>query len=276
MAFIQAGQPLDVYLRILLFGKAGSGKTGIAGTFPAPLMIHASSEGGYKTFQQNNGTNLFPVELIGDRHQAWIQGANGGQKISDELSGVAQRLNTALSVPPEYRPFKTVVVGGLSVIQRMFISEAMKRYPSEKHTQKMWGYVQNVMLKLTQEFFALPCHVILEANSKDIVDDGRIRGYEPDLQGQGKNHVLNSVDLSMLVRQDMAGQVTGQIARSGETEIKKRFAAALGQHTLPIPQPSYDFFAEKLGLPAFPGVDPNHPRCRGLWPLGHQQWRPVS
>ncbi len=264
MKMIAPNTPTDINLRLLVFGESGVGKTSFAGTFPSPLLIHCTTEGGWKTFATRNGS-LFQVAEVGDTHSAWVNGIPGGVRISEDVSTLSRRIQQEAFAGTF--PFKTVVVGGFSVIQRLVFAEAEKVY-GDRDRYKLLGYVLNWVLRVIQDFFNIPCHVIIEANLKQVYSNDVLTGVTPDITGAGGRHIINSCDFGIFMEQN-TGVVTGQLHPTNVTKTKKRFAPLLAKHTGPVRDISYDFFSEELGpnlIPDIRDADPNHPRCRGVWP----------
>jgi hypothetical protein len=269
MKIIPPGQPTDTYLRILVFGDYNSGKTSFAATFPAPLLIHCVTEGGYKTFETGQG-NLFPVAPVGETHSAWVAGLQGAVRVSEDVSTNSQNIqrmafNGTL-------PYQTIVIGGFSIIHGLVVSEAEKIHSGERNNFAKWGYLLNWITRIIQDFFNHPCNGIIEANLKEKRgDNGRVLGLMPDIDGKGCGRLLNAVDFGVYMQQINPGQFTGQIHQTGDVKTKKRFALALADHCSQVQNMSYDFFVEWLGLPNVMEADPNHPRCQpGVWPYkGH-------
>lgn len=261
--------PRSVGLRLLIYGLWKCGKTRIALTFPAPLLIHPIVETGFDTaFYQ--GRYLAQPVALGQTHAAKLRG-QGGVSIRKELDTWIEWLHT--TALQGQCPYQTVAIGGFSDMLRMIQAEEEadpknRTRGGELSIQWVWQGVLRWTLRTTQLLFALPQHVILEVGAKGLFEDMKnpmaVTRYVPDLQGQTKSIVQREASVIAYQERSLAGSFRTHFRESG------MFFAESRLHDLKVgavDNCGYDFFAQQLGLPPIWEADPKHPRCQpGCWP----------
>lgn len=258
------GQARELWLRMVIWGGWKSGKTTLAASFPAPILIHPLVESGYDTVRRGQ-QYLCAVLPLGETHAMWMQG-KGGVPVSEELFAAVQSIY--LGVKDGSMPYKTIVLGGFSMFQKLVIEEMDRRADSmrkgkEKDLYRKWGLVLEWATRMAHVLFTIPAHVIIELNQKERTEGG-LAVYEPDLAGQTQNIFLNDANVVVFQQATPIGYFTHFRATPGAMAAP-RFSELWGG--VPVQNCCYDYFADHLGLPPIWVADPFHPRCQPrAWP----------
>jgi hypothetical protein len=261
--FVPPGTGSPFYFRGLIYGEAKSGKTVFCSTWPAPLFIHTAMESGYDSFRFGQG-HLFPFASIGAQHHLWLQSEHKqGRRFSDDLRVWIEHLAELCAA--RRCPYQTVVLGAFNVMQQLVISEGDDLF---RDGQKGWGYVASWTREVLATLCALPLHVIFECNAEVRNRDrsGNPAYFVPGLKGQGYGVLLAAVNAAMYQEITAAGYTTF-LSANPKALTNVRVPALWAPE--PIINCSYDWFAERLGMPPIWAADPQHPRCRGVWPWPH-------
>lgn len=171
------------WMKVLLVGYPGAGKTLMSSTFPDPY--YASAEGG-----------LMSVADRGVR----------GTKItsSDQLFELGKILRQDSAVRTEMLgikgPINTVVLDTIDEIQQIFVKERLvsEKLPALRPLD--YGWLGEQMKALIKGYRNLDMHVVFTCHMKDSKDDenGRII-YKPGLVGSTCDYLPGAVDLSLMV-----------------------------------------------------------------------------
>jgi hypothetical protein len=263
--FVDRTAPRHIQLRIVLWGLWKTGKTRLALTFPAPLLIHPVVESGYDTalFQ---GRYLAQPVILGETHAAALRG-QPGTSIKAELDQWLTSLHAAARRGD--LPYKTIILGGFSDLLRMVQSEAEKHAEGSNNKYESWQEILSWTLRTTQLLFALPCHVIIEVGAKELHEDkrdsGRVTGYTIDLQGQTRSVLLRQATVIAWQERTPAGAFRTHFRQSARAFAETRVHEL--KTTEAVDNCGYDYFSRILGLPPIWEADPKHPRCQpGCWP----------
>ena len=168
------------WIKALIVGGPGSGKTLISSTFPNPY--YANAEGGLMSVA-DRGVPFTEIRQISDL---------------DEL-------RTFLELPPDLReaslgvPVDTVIIDTIDEVQRILIRE---RIESERIPQlriQDWGWLNEQMQSVLRGFRNLDMNVVFTCHSKDMQDDESRVVYKPALQGAIASDVPGYVDLALLL-----------------------------------------------------------------------------
>ncbi len=206
------------WIKALIVGPPGAGKTIMSSTFPDALF--ASAEGGLMS--------------IADRRQKYVE-----IKTSDELL----QLKYAIDQEPAVRqdllgfPVETVVVDTIDEIQRILIRERLDSQKKESMSLPDWGWLGEQMQAIIRGFRNLPMHVVFTCHSKEVTDQESGRLYfKPGLQGAIGDQIPAYVDLAVLLRAQMT-----TIIEDGEA--KKKMVRVLQT----FPDAQHDWIKDRSG-----------------------------
>lgn len=182
------------FIKMLVCGDPGAGKTLISSTFPNPL--YASAEGGLMS--------------IADRNVAYVDIRNMKTLL---------HLKNQLDQSPEIRekhfgfPIDTLVIDTIDEVQRIMIRERLEKERKEFMTQQDWGYIGEQMQALIRGLRNLDMHVVFTCHLGTEIDSetGRVT-YKPGLQGSTAGFIPAAVDLSLLLKAVSKTEIVGERA----------------------------------------------------------------
>lgn len=206
------------WIKALIVGEPGSGKTLISSTFPQPY--YANAEGGLMSV----ASRRLPYATI---HS------------TDELN----ELLDYLKLPQETRrevlgaEVNTIVIDTIDEVQRILIRERLASEKIETLRMNDWGWLGDQMQGLLRGFRNLEMNVIFTCHVKDTKDDesGRV-SYKPALGGAIAGDIPGYVDLSLLLTNRPHTVIEGN-------EAKQKIARYLQTY----PEPAYPWIKDRSG-----------------------------
>ncbi len=191
-----------LYIKALLCGEPGSGKTLLSSTFPNP--IYASAEAGLMS--------------VADRGIPYVEITS-----STELL----QMRMGLTQPPDVRekmfdaPVDTVIIDTIDEVQRILIRERLEAEKKDKLSLPDFGWLGGQMEAIIRGFRNLDMNVIFTCHVKETRDDemGKIV-YKPQLQGAICDQITGMVDLALVLQSRSINQIDGKENR----RVTKRFA----------------------------------------------------
>jgi hypothetical protein len=194
------------WIKMLVVGTAGAGKSLLSSTFPYPFFI--SAEGGLMS--------------IADRHIPYIN-----LESSDQLFEI---LNIMMLSPKEREAtigarVDTVVIDTIDEVQRLFQRERLAALKQDQFKLADWTWLNENMQSVSTGFRNLDTHVVFTCHVKENRDEelGRIT-YKPGLQGQFADYLPGAVDLALHLTSELRTIVD-------ENQTTKKLFRTL--HTLP-------------------------------------------
>lgn len=188
---IQTTGALDYgqYMKVLVCGPAGAGKTLFSSTFPNPIF--ASAEGGLMSVARRN-VKFAKISSPGDLKQ---------------LLGYLEQ-------DPDVRekffkgPVETVVIDTIDEIQKLLIRERLAAKRIETLDMQGWGWLGDQMRLILTNFRNLDMNVVFTCHLKETSDQttGQVF-FKPALQGGVGDEVANYMDLSLLLRTKLGTRV---------------------------------------------------------------------
>lgn len=169
------------YIKALVFGQPGAGKTLISSTFPNPL--YASAEGGLMS--------------IADRDIPYVD-----IRSSEDLLAIKNSVDQDPDIRAEILgfPVDTIVIDTIDEIQKILIAERLKATRNSAMQLQDWGWLSEQMRAMVRGFRNVPIHVVFTCHLKEVTDgeSGRV-SYKPGLQGGISDDIAGYVDLSLLI-----------------------------------------------------------------------------
>lgn len=206
------------YLKVLLCGAPGSGKTRLSSTFPNP--VYASAEGGLMS--------------IADRNIPYLE-----IKTSTDLVGVKAVCEQDPGVRKELLGVQvdTLVIDTIDEIQRILIRERLEETKKESMTLPDWGWLGEQMQALIRGFRNLDMNVVMTCHLKESSDSesGRM-WFEPALQGAIGKQIPAFVDLALLLK-----TVSQTVVENG-TAVKKT-----GRYLISAPDVHHEWVKDRSG-----------------------------
>lgn len=180
------------WLKLMIAGPPGVGKTLFASTFPN--TCYADAEGRLLSVRKRK------VKAV-------------------QISSIAvlDELRAALAQSPEVRekvlgaPVDTIVLDTVDEIARLIIKERLKAEKRETMAMADWGYLGDTLRSMLRGFRNLPLHVLLNVHLKSSEDSetGRVH-WKPSIQGSVGDEIAAYVDESFLmVARPMTDPKTG-------------------------------------------------------------------
>lgn len=177
------------YVKMLVCGRPGAGKTLFSSTTPNP--IYASAEGGLMSIA-DRGIPYVDIKTTMDLLQLRV--------ILDQEPAVREEM---LGFPVD-----TVVIDTIDEVQRIFVRERLEDQKKEAMTLPDWGWLSGQMQAVIGGFRALDMHTIFTCHLKSTEDSetGRV-WMDPGLQGAIADQIPAAVDLALVLRVDTVAAV---------------------------------------------------------------------
>lgn len=166
MLKIQTFQPENSYIKALIYGPSGAGKTTFAATAPNPIF--ASSEKG----------------LMSIRHLSpQFAEINSLQDLKDLYNFLKN----------EKHEFETCVIDSITEINDIIKTEIETKNKRNMQLQD-WGILQKEIKDILRKFRDLPMHIIFLAQETTEKDEEKIVKYLPSLNGKSATEIAYYMD----------------------------------------------------------------------------------
>lgn len=170
------------FMKVLICGDPGAGKTLISSTFPSP--IYASAEGGLMS--------------IADRAIPYTE-----IRSSDDLLSLKNAVDQPADVREKLLGFQvdTVVIDTIDEIQKILVRERLHETKKDSMSLPDWGWLGEQMQAIVRGFRNLDLNVVFTCHLRETKDDesGRVV-YEPGLQGAFGKQIAGYVDLALVLK----------------------------------------------------------------------------
>ena len=224
-----------MYISLLVYGRAGSGKSILASTFPKPLIIDADSS--HRVYQESKA---FPEAV-------YVQGDNCIPALQKAIEQVKNKTNK----------FETIVIDSLTALENIAVS-ALKGFSSEKWEASLyssrgrklgydeWGAVSGSSIAILTELRKYPINVVIVTQMATVSDNGSEK-YYPELIGKGQNESLHFSDIVGFMETTEGGRFLHLSSSTTDRFVAK--ARSLGGDLLPIKNPNYTKLLDSLSSP---------------------------
>lgn len=169
------------YVKALIVGDPGAGKTRSASTWPN--VLYANVDGGMMS--------------VTDRQPAVVDIASSVelQELLRTLEQDAPVREKILGVPVE-----TVCIDTIDHFARILVEERLMDQRKETMAIQDWGWLADQLRGVVRGFRNLPMHVLLNCHVKteEDSDSGKVT-YRPAIQGSMGNEIPGYVDLAVLL-----------------------------------------------------------------------------
>jgi hypothetical protein len=167
----------DPWVKLLAYGRNGSGKTRLGGSGPEPFLIDVNDRG-TKSIRNIPG-KAFPADTWEDIVYAYWYLKSGKHK------------------------YGTLILDNLTMMQMVCIRQVLKEGADRDATkdpkmmsQPMWGKVAELMVPQLLDFRNLPMHVVFIAQERTVdVDDEETTEKVPDLSPKIRAGATGCVDI---------------------------------------------------------------------------------
>lgn len=148
-------------IRMAVFGLSGNGKTLLAASAPAPILLNA--ERGLLSLSPDNIARVYGAD------QTWV---TYNVPYIDVSSIEALKKVYAWLQTPAALQYKTVVLDSLSDVAEVVLSDALKN-PTVKDPRQAYGILGTDVLNLVRAFRDLPTHhhIVFLCKAEKFTDD---------------------------------------------------------------------------------------------------------
>lgn len=189
------------FIKALVCGDPGAGKTLLSSTFPDPLIL--SAEGGLMS--------------IADRDVPYIE-----LRSSDQLLTIKKTLEQPAAPRAQLLgvPVQTIIVDTIDEVQRIFVKERLEHTKKESMQLQDYGWLGEQMQALLRGLRNLDMHVVFTCHVKESKDDatGAVT-VKPGLVGAIADQIPAFVDLALLLR----AQPTTKIVNGATERVIVRY-----------------------------------------------------
>lgn len=199
------------YIKALICGNPGAGKTLISSTFPDPL--YASAEGGLMSLAQRN----IPYVDVKD---------------STDLLAVKAMCEQPEHVRREILGFdvNTVVIDTIDEIQKILIRERLKETKKDSMELRDWGWLGEQMQVIISGFRNLDMNVVMTCHLRESQDsEAGTVWFEPGLQGAIGKQIAAYFDLALLL--DVRTVTTVKDGKSHKSQVRYLVSSPDSKHS---------------------------------------------
>lgn len=195
---VQPVEELPDILTCVFYGRSGTGKTTIAGTFPAPMIFLDIGEQGTDSVADIEGANVLKIKEWRDIEDIYWEIKEGGPEL-----------------------FRTVNIDALHSMQTLAIIEAKARNnmsPDDKTSQRIFGEASGLM----QQWLT---------NYRDLMDEGihvnflaHDKVFSQDTDDDSVDTIAPEVGPKLMP--SLSGFIQGQVKIVGHTYISETITKA--------------------------------------------------
>lgn len=188
------------WVKALICGDPGSGKTLISSTFPNPFYL--TTEGLMMSVEDRN----VPFHKI-----------TSMAEFEFALKMLQQK--PSLRAKQFGFPVDTLIVDTIDDIAKMILRERMKAEKHDQATMQDYGHLKGQMETLVTALRNLNMNVVLTAHLKTKEVEGQFLGIVPAIPGSFSDEIAGYVDLALVLQTDLKTVVVG----TGTEKVLERY-----------------------------------------------------
>jgi len=173
---IDAGEAQVDWIKLLVYGAPGSGKTNLLSTLPDPLVVLLTEKHGAMTVKRVNPNAK--IIFIEDKKKIVNGKVQVIKKAADVLYEVLERLGT------EEHPFVSVALDSLTDMQQILLSDMKGGKPGAQVSLQEWGKLIDKTKHLVVQLRNLNMHVGVICLSDEVQDNNQRLIFRPQLAGK--------------------------------------------------------------------------------------------
>lgn len=171
------------FLRALIYGDSGTGKTSWGALAPQPLILLTEAQGLASIAATNPNAEVLLIEDYPRLCEVVGSIKRGAAAVNDDSQPCFRA-----TVDGEAIEFQTLVLDSLSDVHDLMSKHYLDGI-DERKSLKQWGLIQRDLRALLSDLRALPINLVCLALTTESVDDTERRRTLPDLFGSAKNRV---------------------------------------------------------------------------------------
>jgi hypothetical protein len=220
---IQDVGKIEKPMRVVLYGRAGTGKTTLAASFPAPLLIDFKSEEGTDSVSDVKGLRVLQAEEWDDLEQLYWFLDSGKH------------------------PFKTVIIDTVTQMQELAIKHILAS--AKKNTEEagnwgsmskqMWGETASLLKTWLMNFRNLPVNCVFIAQDRIFNGGEEADTEDGQLQPEVGPRLMPSVGSTLNAAVDLIGNTfireeNKRVRKDGKLiEVRKtQYCLRIGPHSV--------------------------------------------
>lgn len=159
-----SAQSEDPWLKVLVYGESGSGKTSWAARSPRPLIISLEEQGIASIAQSN------PDALVVGCDSAEMFNTIWGAILKGKKSEIEGQPSLRVTLGDQSVDVQTIVIDSFTELTQMFHDHEKGGAKNLKIDQ--WGVIKHQGMQVLKQITALKCNVVLIARASTISDEG--------------------------------------------------------------------------------------------------------
>lgn len=206
---IEIGELQDSWIKMLIYGQNGTGKTTLACDFEKPLLLlsfEPNETGGARSVRKVPGVTFLKLRPTRDKNGV----------VTERVTEKAYRLADELKVK---NPFRTVVFDHVTAFQDVVLQEILnvENLPEQLNFGSISSDDYRMRAERTKEglrpWVDLPCHTVFIAKEKDHnpPKEEKINPRTGKVQPDMKARFLRGLQMESFVTADLGGGTAGWI-----------------------------------------------------------------
>lgn len=248
---VMAGDSQISWLKTLVYGPSGAGKTSLLATMPDPLLVLLTEKQGEMTIKRVNPRAM--VRFIEDTVICQCHGKkaercpSGAKKGTEKLTAKQVLYSMIDELATKKHPFMSVALDSLTDLQQIFLSDMKGGQPGKKVSLPEWGvlidYTKDVIVRLRN----LNMHVGVICLSDEIQDNQQRLIYRPQLAGKKlPSAILQYFNLCAFQRKQRDRDAVGGATYESVFDAGDEYYTKTHPGLDPIERPLYRSWVDKV------------------------------